>query len=680
MMFTTPMKLLVAAVLREDGNAVAAELLELGIMDAIAVRELSGDWTDSLESAKPDARFIRTSQLRRRTEGFFALAEPPLPLPELTKLKTGTLGSPIIDLTAAERSLDALASSMNEARERQKTVQSELLRLEDMRKQLESMSGFESAGQGGGRSFLDLRTGTVNGSRVAGLERALSGIPSVVLKNDLEHGSKVAVMVITLKRDSARVMDTLRREGWEESSMPGSADKNKEEILREIGVKENALKAERAERGDELRTIVASQAEHLRTLWSSLRADELGCRVRSGFSTTERTTMFSGWIPASDEKRVEQAIKSASKNHCYLEWLLPDGGEAKGLSAPVAMNNPPLLKPFQNLVSNYAMPEYGTIDPTPFVAIAYLCMFGLMFGDAGHGLVLILVGLLGLARARKKGAKEDLYKLILYCGGAAIVSGLLFGSIFGQKILPPLWFDYHGIVSGSEETIGGPVTSIYGILGITVRFGMIILALGMLLNWINLIRKRRWFALVFDKAGFLGAWIYAAGSWTAFFFVAHEYRELPPINLLAVLLGVPTLALALKAPLEFLRHRSHGASKFSAMTLMNFLLEWIVEVLEIYSGYLANTLSFMRVAGLGIAHVSLMVAFKQIAEMMSPDGGMTIAGIAILILGNMLVIALEGLSAGIQSLRLNYYEFFSKYFNGTGRAYRPISLRTKDKE
>jgi len=97
-------------------------------------------------------------------------------------------------------------------------------------------------------------------------------------------------------------------------------------------------------------------------------------------------------------------------------------------------------------------------------------------------------------------------------------------------------------------------------------------------------------------------------------------------------------------------------------------------VLEIYSGYLANTLSFMRVAGLGIAHVSLMTAFFQIARMISPEGPLSPAAILVLVAGNALVIGLEGLSAGIQSLRLNYYEFFSKYFNGTGKAYRPISL------
>ncbi len=135
---------------------------------------------------------------------------------------------------------------------------------------------------------------------------------------------------------------------------------------------------------------------------------------------------------------------------------------------------------------------------------------------------------------------------------------------------------------------------------------------------------------------------------------------------------------AVKGPLEFFIHGVHEGKKFSGFTIIDFLMEWIVEVLEIYSGYLANTLSFMRVAGLGIAHVSLMIAFAQIARMITPEGPYSIGSWAIILLGNVLVIALEGLSAGIQSLRLNYYEFFSKYFNGTGKAYRPISLRSRD--
>ncbi|GAB1455601.1 hypothetical protein MASR2M48_09080 [Spirochaetota bacterium] len=336
------------------------------------------------------------------------------------------------------------------------------------------------------------------------------------------------------------------------------------------------------------------------------------------------------------------------------------------------MKNPGILKPFEGMVRNFAVPEYGSVDPTPFMAVSYLAMFGLMFGDVGHGLVVILVGILGILVTKKSGKSDSLFRLMLYCGGAAIVAGVLFGSYFGMSLFPPLWFDYHAIVNGHEAT--GSVRSIYDILGITVWFGMIVLGTGFLINWVNLIRKRQWFTLCMDKAGLVGGWIYGAGAWAAFYYVGHNYRELPPGNVLLFALGIPTLALAFKAPLEFAIHGRHEGKRFKPGMIMDFFMDWIVEVLEIYSGYLANTLSFMRVAGLGIAHVSLMTVFFQIARMITPTGPFSILSILVLVLGNVLVIALEGLSAGIQSLRLNYYEFFSKYFNGTGKAYHPISF------
>ena len=102
-------------------------------------------------------------------------------------------------------------------------------------------------------------------------------------------------------------------------------------------------------------------------------------------------------------------------------------------------------------------------------------------------------------------------------------------------------------------------------------------------------------------------------------------------------------------------------------------MDFFVEVLEIFSVFLSNTLSFMRVAGLGIAHIALMTAFQDMADMT----GNIAAEIIIMILGNVIVIAIEGLSAGIQSLRLNYYEFFTKYFTGHGVAYEPVGLKSR---
>jgi V/A-type H+-transporting ATPase subunit I len=356
------------------------------------------------------------------------------------------------------------------------------------------------------------------------------------------------------------------------------------------------------------------------------------------------------------------------------------------------------------LVENYGIPAYGTVDPTILVAAAYLVMFGLMFADAGHGLVLLAGGILGLRSGRVTGRIRELFGLLVWCAGSAIVFGALFGSYFGMQLLPPIWFDFHGVVSGHASE--GAITSIFDILGLTIYLGITVIALGFVLNWINLVRQRRWLDLVFDRAGLITAWLYAGGIFTAFGFVQSDYRELPEGGALILALVVPAVLLLFHEPAEAIFGRGErdggerdgggepgsggGASgrgaggdggagrrrrrRSPAAVVLGAVMNWVLELLEVASGYLANTLSFMRVAGLGIAHVTLMTAFFEIASLAAGDGGYNVFSIIILILGNALVIGLEGLSAGIQSLLLNYYEFFSKYFSGSGEVYRPISL------
>jgi V/A-type H+-transporting ATPase subunit I len=189
------------------------------------------------------------------------------------------------------------------------------------------------------------------------------------------------------------------------------------------------------------------------------------------------------------------------------------------------------------------------------------------------------------------------------------------------------------------------------------------------LNCINRIRSRDYFHLLFDTGGILGGWFYVGGVGAGFHFVSSGYTSLPGTGFLLAGIGVPLLAFTAKAPVNFARNKKQR--NITPAVIIDFFMDWIVEVLELFTGYLSNTLSFMRIAGLGIAHVSLMTAFFQITD--SIDS--VLGSIAVLVLGNAVVIVLEGLSAGIQSLRLHYYEFFTKYFCGTGRVYRPISLR-----
>jgi V/A-type H+-transporting ATPase subunit I len=220
------------------------------------------------------------------------------------------------------------------------------------------------------------------------------------------------------------------------------------------------------------------------------------------------------------------------------------------------------------------------------------------------------------------------------------------------------------------------VQNVYDILKISVIYGIVVIFVGLLINWVNLVRQKKFITMIFDRQGLCGGAMYATGIYMGFQYTATGFKSLPSDPWITPVLLLGALGLLLKEPLLYIQDKRNGRE---VPKLGNFIgsviMDWVLELLETFTGYLSNTLSFFRVAGYGIAHVSLMAAFEVLAEM---PGEHTVWGILILVFGNVLVIALEGLSSGIQALRLNYYEFFTKFFNGTGIAYSPVSLHSKD--
>ncbi len=475
-----------------------------------------------------------------------------------------------------------------------------------------------------------------------------------------------------------QVTSLLAENGWEPLELSTELKGTGNDIRTAINEKLTALKQEQQKLLEQGHSIVTGKKTLLSGHWTALRIDELRLRIRSAFKQTSRTVLFSGWVPSSQRQTISELLTSTTGGRCHIEWLSPDHSsdlQEQRQEAPVKFDNPKLFAPFEMLVSNFGIPEYGTIDPTPFVVFTYLVMFGLMFADIGQGALLMAGGIAGTIFMKKQNQTglRRLATLLIWCGGASVVFGALFGSVFGYSIIKPLWFDFHGIITGHARPSVG-ISSIYDILGITVKFGIGVIGCGLLFNWINLCIKRRWSELLFDKGGIPGGWIYAGGIYCASYLISHDYKGLPGTPVLIVGLLLPALMLFFKAPLHARAHHE----PFSGMSLVNFGMEWIVELLEVFGGYLSNTLSFMRVAGLGIAHVSLMVAFFTMADMVRgprPGIAASIAAVLLIIAGNIMVIVLEGLSAGIQSLRLNYYEFFTKFFHGTGSRYQPVRLK-----
>ncbi|MBN1696380.1 MAG: ATPase V [Spirochaetales bacterium] len=678
MIFTTRMKHVIAVVLDRDADKVTRELLKAGLLHFVDVKEIRSDWNNKIDTVVPDVSRVRIGEIKKRIENFLTTVNESPPARE--KLDISALKPANLD--ESDKILDKISDKLQGIRDRQQNIQQEILKLEDIRRQVD-LFGDVSAGIRAHTkySFLTIQTGTIPSSRLDDLSAALKEVPSVILHFNEENG-RTNLLLITMKRDDSRIDNILDQYGWIDTELKEEMHGVKDDVIHDLETKIAGFEAEQKALREESTEMIRENLGVLKEMWSNLMLNELYFRIQAYFSKTARTVLFSGWLPASKQKAFEEEIRGVTGDRCYMQWSDPveiERLEKKEPSIPVEMKTPSFLAPFKMIVKNYATPEYGTIDPTPFVAVAYMCMFGLMFADVGQGVIIALFGIFGAIFYR--GPHDDvknLLKLIAWCGGAAIVTGFLFNSYFGMQLFRPLWFDYHGIVMGHDPA-KGLIHSIFDILAITIYFGVAVITVGLLINWINLAAKRKWFRLILDKTGIVGGLMYFAGIYVTKFLLEHSFKEAPSPWILFFGMGLPAVLFLLKPPIEFVRHRKHDPSKkFGPFMIFDFFIEWFVEMLEIFSSYLSNTLSFLRVAGFGIAHVSLMGAFIQMAEgAAGGPGNYSVLSIIILVIGNIMVIGLEGLVAGIQSLRLNYYEFFTKYFTGKGTMYSPVSLRSR---
>jgi V/A-type H+-transporting ATPase subunit I len=599
--------------------------------------------------------------MRHRVEALLKQGHITVPTSEV--LDVQNLEKP--QLEAFKKTLDDLTASLLSLKEKQKESNQMVMGLEEMQRYIKEDKG----------EYLDLRVGQITKGRSEDLKEkiaAFGGLLESVENTDLW-------ISLTLRRDVGQVDPLLEKFGWMESSDVQLQQQAISMIKDQLGKEHDAALAEREKIEKAVDEMVSSQQAQLFAIWANLRLNELSDQIRSYFAYTRNTTLFSGWVPTDQAEVVEQAIIQASEGQCVIEWT--DARQVPRNEVPVAVSSPKILAPFQRMVNNYSTPEYGSVNPTIFVMIAYLCMFGLMFADVGQGLVLLLVALLGKYGYKKNPLKKDgmisrnLTDLLIYLGISAMIFGALFGSYFGLSLFPAIWFNYEAVVAGHGGD-GSLITDVYDILGLTVKFGIIVIYTGLVLNWINLFRKKSYLQLTLDKNGLLGGVLFGTGLYMGFAFVESGYQSFPSDPWIAPVLAVSLFLLLIRGFLAYYISVKQGGKRHDLGTVtMDAILEWFIDILEIFTGYLSNTLSFMRVAGLGIAHASLMQAFKELSSLVDGFGG-----VVIFILGNILVIVLEGLSSGIQSLRLNYYEFFSRYFTGKGVAYQPVGLKNSSSE
>lgn len=348
-----------------------------------------------------------------------------------------------------------------------------------------------------------------------------------------------------------------------------------------------------------------------------------------------------GWMKKEDAERLSQKAEKDKK----VTFIVEDESNAIATKPPTVLRNPSVFRPFEMYLKLYGLPSYKDVDPTVFLAISFTLLFGIMFGDVGQGLVLLIAGLF---LYKTKGS--SLGGIIALCAVSSIAFGFLYGSIFGnEEILPAVWLR--------------PSHDIMRILIVTVAIGAVLELFVILLNTIISFRKRDYANAVCSQnalAGFLFYLTVILAVLSAF--TGGWMKKSVTVPIIAVTL----VLIFLREPIE----RKIKGEKVLEEKLGIFIVQSFFELFEILLGYITNTISFVRVGAFALSHAGMMTVVGILMDM---AGRGSVGYYAAFILGNAVVIGLEGLIVSIQVLRLEFYELFGRFFAGGGREFEPYN-------
>lgn len=356
-----------------------------------------------------------------------------------------------------------------------------------------------------------------------------------------------------------------------------------------------------------------------------------------------------GWMPEDQATLFMDEIKKDPDVFVIVE----DNHEEYFSEPPTKLKNPKFFKPFEMFIKMYGLPAHNELDPTIFVALTYTFIFGAMFGDVGQGLCLFLGGAI-----LYKWKKINLAGIVSIAGIFSTFFGFMFGSVFGfEDIIEATW-----IRPISHMTTLPFIGKLNTVFIVAVAFGMGIILLSMIFHIINAKKAHDTEALL-DQNGISGLVFYGAVVLTVVLFMTGN--KLPATIVLVVMFGIPLLLMIFKEPITSkLEKRIEHSQEGKVM----FVVQAVFEMFETLLSYFSNTLSFVRIGAFAVSHAAMMEVVLMLAGVETGNPNW-----AVVVGGNLFVCAMEGLIVGIQVLRLEYYEMFSRFYKGTGREFKPYN-------
>lgn len=556
----------------------------------------------------------------------------------------------ILDINKVAETINPLYDSVIKIKSSLDDELEDLNKLEELKKNTENIRELHFAlWELENLKFFNFKVSKVKRDYYLKLKENIENIPSIIYRI---HSSKDDVYVVsfTPKFSENEASEIFKSLGFEDIEIPE----------RVIGVPEDALKNFNkliSEKQDKIRSIegnIASlKVKHQKFLaqCSTFFKKQKGIEnINSKAIQTDRVFYLSGWVPEIHKSKL---AKRMEHHNDRLVLFFRNDDEIKGLNPPTMLKNNRLVKPFEYLVNMYGIPSYGEKDPTVFVAISYMIMFGMMFGDVGQGFMLLSFGLY-LLLVKKS---TSFGGILTWVGISSTFFGFLYGSVFGsEKIIEPL--------------ILRPLENIDTVLLAGILLGIVLSSIGYIYNLINSIKTGDIEEGIFGREGAAGFLFYISILISAF--MIYRYGSMPiPVWVASAVIIIFLLLIVLKEPLSRIVEKKRPLHYGS---IGDYYVESIFGVIETVLGVLSKTISFIRLGAFALNHAGLFLAFKTIADMMKNSA----ASFIVLLLGNVIIIGLEGLVVFIQGLRLEYYEIFSRFYKGDGEKYSPVSINYHD--
>lgn len=571
----------------------------------------------------------------------------------------------------------AVIAAVDDLREQELKLSEEQKRVQDAYKEALSFANLKvSYSELEHLSFLTMRIGKIDPEVFDDLQFSLGERVIIVPLGD----DKSRILAATSRKARFALDTELKKFGFVPLEIPrdfkGIPDDMLESMKNQIAESEKQIA-----KVAEARTAYADT--HKDALLRLLQLFSVGMQVqtlRDRLESTQLVYRITGWIPEYESDTLVKELDNITEGRIAIREYRPEelssvrDGRAQ---VPVKLKHGKLIQSFEGVIFNYGAPKYGTIDPTPFVAFFFTLLFGIMFGDAGQGLVFVLAGILMHFNVLKVGGWNKYSLLFISIGVSSTIMGLLTGEFFANgELLKPFGYFVTGLFVGKENAYAPilhlmpsdeTMSLIFIFFGFTLSVGFVINSLGLIINIMNKFALKQYGEAIFGKTGMCGALFF----WYVIVMVIRMAAFKHAIAVYDwIVIGITLLGVFFAHPLERL---VAGEKPVFESGFGIAIIEGVVELLEIMCTYLSNTVSFLRVGAFALSHVVLGYIIYEMNKLV---GG--IGGFAITLIGNVVVIVLEGMIVAIQVIRLQYYEFFSKFFTETGTAFKPFKFSYKE--